>query len=119
MSFSSPGGERAIAEMASVGEMCRMLGLSKSRYYALQRSGVLPQASAYVLTSRRPVFFIGDIFDALDVLNTNIGTNGQVVSLNIRRKPTKWGKYATARRAKSVRKGLAKPQPSPEENGHA
>lgn len=82
MSFSTPDNDATVGEAASVTDMCEMIGISRSRFYALVRSGVLPQPSAYVRSSRRPVFFIDAIYHAMEVRRSNVGMNGKVVSFN-------------------------------------
>lgn len=98
MSFSSPDADASVAEAASISDMCAMIGVSKTRFYALQRAGVLPQPSAYVRSSRRPVFFIDAIYNALEVRRTNVGLNGHVVSFNKPRSPPKRVQLGVERR---------------------
>jgi hypothetical protein len=71
-------------EAASVGELCTMLNLSKRRFYELQQRGVFPQASAYSVKSRRPIFFSDAIRTCLDVRRRHVGLNGEIVHFNAR-----------------------------------
>ncbi len=64
-----------------------MLSLSTRRFYELQNAGVFPRPSAYLLTSRRPIYFEEDIRTCLDVRRRNVGINGQVILFYAARSP--------------------------------
>jgi hypothetical protein len=84
-----------VREALSLEGFCRALDLSKRRVHELQQRGVLPKASLYCIRSRRPLFFIPELYDALEVKRRNIGINGEVVSFNKPRQPNKEADHAT------------------------
>src|SRR5688572_23383299 len=96
----SPTDLGRIAEAWSVGQLCTSLGISKRRFYELQRDGVFPRPSAYHLSSRRPLYFLDDWYACTEVMRTNVGVNGQVVLFYARRaiqtEPTRLQRPASA-----------------------
>jgi len=72
--------------VVTVSEMARMLGLSRARFYQLQKSGVLPQP-LYDVVTRRP--FYGEEMQkvCLEVRRRNCGVNGKPILFYARRNP--------------------------------
>ena len=62
----------------SVSEMCARCGLSRSHWYALVRSGVMPYP-CYDLRTRRPIYPRELQQMCLQVRATNVGANGQYI----------------------------------------
>ena len=74
--------------VVSVVQMADMLGLSKSRFYALVQAGIFPQPVRHQ-SCKRPVFDADLQQKCLDIRQTGIGLNGNPVLFNRkRRKPT-------------------------------
>lgn len=71
-----------VSEAWSLEDFCRALDLSKRRVHELQRRGVLPMATSYCVRSRRPLFFLSEMYDAMEVKRRNVGINGEIVSFN-------------------------------------
>jgi hypothetical protein len=64
--------------VVSVTEMARMLGLSRARFYQLQKAGVFP-APVYSLSNRRPIYVEELQKMCLEVRRKNFGVNGRPV----------------------------------------
>lgn len=92
----------AVPDAASVGELCSMLSLSKRRFYELQKAGVFPFPTAYLLRSRRPIYFADAIRACLEVRRRNVGLNGQVVLFYAARSHQGPAPRAAAPRASAV-----------------
>lgn len=60
-----------------------MLGVSKGRYYTLQKRGIFPAPQR--TSSNRPVFDQEQVQQCFDVVQTRIGVNGEPILFN--RKP--------------------------------
>ena len=65
----------------SVIEMAEMIGLSKSRFHALVRTGVFPRP-VQQQSCKRPVFDLDSQQKCLEIRQTGIGNNGQPVLFN-------------------------------------
>jgi len=64
--------------ICSVSELAKKLGLSRARFYQLQKTGVFPEP-VYCLYTRRP-FFPMDLQEiCLEIRKTGIGHNGRPV----------------------------------------
>jgi len=70
--------------IVSVSEMARMVGLSRARFYQLQKAGVFP---APVYQSGRPVYTQEQQAVCLEVRRKNRGVNGEPVLFYARRRP--------------------------------
>jgi hypothetical protein len=68
----------------TVAEMARQVGLSRARFYQLQRAGVFP-LPAYDLRTRRPVYVEEQQQMCLEVRRRNCGVNGQPILFYCRR----------------------------------
>ena len=80
--------EKSRKAVVSVVAMADMLGLSKSRFYALIQSGIFPQPVRHE-SCKRPVFDADLQQKCLEIRQTGIGHNGEPVLFNRkRRKPT-------------------------------
>jgi hypothetical protein len=64
--------------VVTVAEMARMVGLSRARFYQLQRVGVFP-LPAYDIDTRRPVYTSEQQKVCLEVRRRNCGINGRPV----------------------------------------
>lgn len=73
--------------VVSVVEMSTMVGLSKSRFYALIQAGIFP-APVRNASCKRPVFDLDLQAKCLSIRNTGIGANGQPVLFNRKHKKT-------------------------------
>jgi hypothetical protein len=59
----------------TVTELCELIGLSKNRFYALQKSGIFPAALRSPLNNR-PVFDTALVEQCLGIVRTRVGANG-------------------------------------------
>jgi hypothetical protein len=82
-----------LKQVATVAEVARMVGLSRARFYQLQREGVFPWP-AYDVRTRRPAYLEDQQRECLEVRRRNCGINGQPVLFYARR----IGTMATIRR---------------------
>jgi hypothetical protein len=71
--------------VVSVVQMADMLGLSKSRFYALVQAGVFPQPVRHQ-SCKRPVFDADLQQKCLEIRHTGIGHNGNPVLFNRKRR---------------------------------
>jgi hypothetical protein len=78
-------------------EMAEMLDLSKSRFFALVKSGSFPKA-VQIESCKRPVYDLDSQQKCLDIRRTGMGANGSPVLFNRKRKAT--GSPAKQRRTK-------------------
>ena len=69
--MSKPSQNRFI----TVTELCELIGLSKNRFYALQKAGIFPAAIRSPLNNR-PVFDSTLIEQCLGIVRNRIGANG-------------------------------------------
>lgn len=70
--------ESSLPAVVSVTEMARRVGLSRSRFYELVRSGHLP-TPVYCLRTRRPMYLTEQMVECLRVKQSGIGVNGGYV----------------------------------------
>ena len=70
--------------IVTVSEMARMVGLSRARFYQLQKAGVFP---APTYQAGRPVYTEDQQKVCLEVRRKNRGINGQPVLFYARRRP--------------------------------
>jgi len=77
--------ERPSKAVVSVVEMASMVGLSKSRFYALMEAGVFPRP---VQNGKRPAFDFDLQARCLDIRRTGIGANKEAVLFNRKHKTT-------------------------------
>ncbi len=70
--------------VVTVSEMARMCGLSRARFYQLQKAGVFP---APVYQAGRPVYTEEQQVVCLEVRRSNRGVNGEPVLFYSRRRP--------------------------------
>lgn len=77
--------ERPSKAVVSVVEMSSMVGLSKSRFYALIQAGILP-APVRNESCKRPVFDLELQQRCLDIRRTGIAANGEPVLFNQKHK---------------------------------
>ncbi len=63
-------------------ELCEQLGISKTRYYQLQRKGVFPAPHR---AGNRPVFDQEQVQTCVEVVRSRVGINGEPILFN--RKP--------------------------------
>ncbi len=75
--------EKPTKAVISVVEMASMVGLSKSRFYALMEAGVFPRP---VQNGKRPAFDFDLQAQCLSIKKTGIGANGQPVLFNRKHK---------------------------------
>ncbi len=64
-------------------ELCEMLGISKGRYYTLQKRGIFPAPQR--TSSNRPVFDQEQVQKCVEVVRSRVGINGEPILFN--RKP--------------------------------
>jgi len=64
-------------------ELCDQLGISKTRYYQLQKKGVFPAPQR---AGSRPVFDTNLAHQCSEVVRTRTGINGEPVLFNAKRK---------------------------------
>lgn len=79
--------EKPTKAVISVVEMSSMVGLSKSRFYALIETGIFPSPVRNA-SCKRPVFDLELQQRCLDIRHTGIGANGQPVLFNRKHKKT-------------------------------
>jgi len=65
-------------------ELCEMLGISKGRYYTLQKRGLFPAPQR--TSSNRPVFDQTLTQQCVEVISNRMGINGEVVLFNSKKK---------------------------------
>ena len=86
--------------VVTVAEMARMCGLSRSRFYQLQKAGVFPPP-CFSPFNRRPLYVEEQQHVCLEVRRRNCGVNGQPVLFYSRRldlaAPLPRGRAAAAR----------------------
>lgn len=64
-------------------ELCEILGISKGRYYTLQKRGIFPAPQR--TSSNRPVFDQEQVQKCVEVVRSRVGCNGEPILFN--RKP--------------------------------
>ena len=71
--------------ICSVTELAGKLGLSRSRFYQLQKTGVFPMP-VYCIRTKRPFYPLELQQKCLEIRKTGIGLNGQPVLFNTSRR---------------------------------
>lgn len=79
--------EPSTSRFITVKELCDLLGLSKSRFYTLQKRGIFP-AAIRSPSNNRPVFDQELVRQCLGIVKTRVGANGQPVTFNRKTKRT-------------------------------
>ncbi len=74
---------QARSRFITLQELCEMLGISKGRYYTLQRRGIFPAPQR--TSSNRPVFDQTLTQQCVEVVRSRVGINGEPILFN--RKP--------------------------------
>jgi hypothetical protein len=92
--------DQYVKTVTTVADVARMVGLSRARFYQLQRAGVFPWP-CYAVDTHRPIYTEEQQRECLEVRRRNCGINGQPVLFYARR----LGAVASARRP-------ARPRPS-------
>jgi predicted DNA-binding transcriptional regulator AlpA len=75
---------QARSRFITLQELCEMLGISKGRYYTLQKRGIFPAPQR--TSSNRPVFDQELVQRCAEVVQSRIGVNGQPILFNAKRK---------------------------------
>ncbi|MBM4103118.1 MAG: hypothetical protein FJ263_03585 [Planctomycetes bacterium] len=71
--------------ICSVSELAKKLGLSRARFYQLQKTGVFPEP-VYCLYTRRPFYPIDLQERCIEIRKTGIGNNGrQIIFYNTKK----------------------------------
>ena len=70
--------DKSLKPICSVTDLVKMLGLSRARYYQLQREGIFPQP-VYDVRTHRPFFTTELQEHCLRIRQTGIGFNGQYI----------------------------------------
>ena len=76
--------EQPTKAIATVREVCRLVGLSPARFYQLVKSGIMPPP-CYCIQTRRPFYNEDQQRICLDVRQRNCGINGQPILFYARR----------------------------------
>jgi predicted DNA-binding transcriptional regulator AlpA len=67
------------ARFITLAELCEMLGISKSRFYALQKKGIFPAPQR---AGNRPVFDQSLSQQCVEIVRSRVGLNGEPVLFN-------------------------------------
>jgi len=67
------------SRFVTLAELCEILGISKSRFYALQKKGIFPDSQR---AGNRPVFDQQLVEQCLGVVRSRVGVNGEPVLFN-------------------------------------
>lgn len=73
--------ESTTSRFITLQELCDLLGLSKSRFYTLQKSGIFPEAIRSP-SNNRPVFDQELVQQCLGIVRNRVGANGHPVTFN-------------------------------------
>ncbi len=84
--------EQSRKAFVSVVDLCEMLGLSKSRFYAMMKAGVFPKPIR-TAACKRSVFDADLQQKCLEIRQTGIGHNGQPVLFNRKRQKSTSRKF--------------------------
>jgi len=90
--------------VVTVSEMARMVGLSRARFYQLQKAGVFP-SPLYDVKTRRPIYDEELQRICLEVRRRNCGVNGKPVLFYSRRMPFTAPRKVTAKPPKNEQYG--------------
>ena len=71
--------------VCSVTELAKKLGLSRARFYQLQKMGVFPKP-VYCIRTKRPFYPLDLQQKCIDIRKTGIGHNGQLILFYTSRK---------------------------------
>ena len=69
--------------LMTIAEVCELLGISKTRFYALQKRGIFPEPIR--TSSNRPVFDQTLVQQCQEVVRSRIGINGEPIVFNAKR----------------------------------
>jgi len=94
MNFDDP-----VKAIATIRDVCRMVGLSPARFYQLMRAGIFPMP-LYDIRTRRPHFDEEQQRQCLEVRRKNCGINGKAICFYARR----IGTQPPAPRSRAARK---------------
>lgn len=72
----------------TVQELCELIGLSKNRFYALQKAGIFPAAMRSPLNNR-PVFDSALVEQCLAIVRNRVGANGVPYVPNRKSRPAR------------------------------
>jgi hypothetical protein len=72
----------------TVQELCELVGLSKNRFYALQKAGIFPAAMRSSLNGR-PVFDSALVEQCLGIVRNRVGANGVPYVQNRKSRPAR------------------------------
>ena len=72
----------------TVQELCELVGLSKNRFYALQKAGIFPAAMRSPLNNR-PVFDSALVEQCLAIVRNRVGANGVPYVPNRKSRPAR------------------------------
>jgi hypothetical protein len=72
----------------TVQELCELVGLSKNRFYALQKAGIFPAAMRSSLNGR-PVFDSALVEQCLGIVRNRVGANGVPYVPNRKARPAR------------------------------
>lgn len=72
----------------TVQELCELVGLSKNRFYALQKAGIFPAAMRSSLNGR-PVFDSALVEQCLRIVRNRVGANGVPYVPNRKARPAR------------------------------
>ena len=72
----------------TVQELCELVGLSKNRFYALQKAGIFPAAMRSPLNNR-PVFDSALVEQCLAIVRNRVGANGVSYVPNRKARPAR------------------------------
>ena len=75
---------QARSRFITLQELCDQLGISKGRYYTLQRRGIFPAPQR--TSSNRPVFDQTLTQQCVEVVRSRVGINGEPILFNAKRK---------------------------------
>jgi hypothetical protein len=82
--MSKPSQNRCV----TVQELCELIGLSKNRFYALQKAGIFPAAMRSPLNNR-PVFDSALVEQCLGIVRNRVGANGVPYVPNRKARPAR------------------------------
>ena len=84
--------------LVTISELCDLLGLSKTRFYALQKRGIFPEPLR--TSSNRPAFDQTLVQQCQEVVRSRVGINGEPVLFNAKKAPEPSQKRPTSVRGK-------------------
>ncbi len=84
---------QARSRFITLQELCDQLGISKGRYYTLQKRGIFPAPQR--TSSNRPVFDQEQVQKCVEVVRSRVGINGEPILFNRKPVPEPSKKRAT------------------------